>query len=232
MARREPHRSVILFVRYPQKGKVKTRLETHLDQEEVLGLYRCFVGDILATLRKSGYPVSIFFLPAEQEDRMLAWLGPGPAYYPQTGESLGQRMCRAFEQVFAAPAPRVDQALLVGSDMPDLSQGILDQAFDALDHNDVTLGPAVDGGYYLVGFNRHTFVRDLFSGISWGSGQVFAETMEKGKNAGLVVHVLPKRRDLDTYADLESLYLRGREKGLEGLSTLTYLRRIFSRDPA
>ena len=230
MDRQEPHRSVILFARYPQIGKVKTRLATRLGQDQVLGLYRCFVKDILATLRKSGYPVSIGFLPVDREEQMTAWLGPGPTYLPQKGADLGRRMCHAFEQVFAAASPPVDQALLVGSDIPDMDQGTLDQAFDALAHNDATLGPAADGGYYLIGFNRPAFTRKVFTGITWGGGQVFAKTMIKFEKAGLTVHVLPERLDIDTYDDLEAFYRRAKDKGLRELTTTQLLGAIFTRN--
>jgi rSAM/selenodomain-associated transferase 1 len=224
----ECNRRVLLFARYPEKGRVKTRLETHLSQEDILGLYQRFVTDILATLRKSNYPFTICFLPSDRAAEMKAWLGPASVYAPQTGADLGERMGNAFVQAFAAETSPVDQAILIGSDVPDLSPQIIHQAFDSLFHKDMTLGPAVDGGYYLIGFNRHTFFREVFHGIPWGTGQVFQETMNNIRHVGLKVHLLPEWQDIDTFEDLASFYRRANEEGIQGLGTVPYLQLIFS----
>ena len=222
----ECNQSILLFVRYPEKGRVKTRLETHLDQDKIRCLYRHFVEDILTTLRKSGYPVTICFLPNEKEAQIKAWLGPSLTYCPQKGVDIGKRMCNAFVQAFYATIPPVDQAVLIGSDFPDLDQGVIHQAFDALCQNDVALGPAIDGGYYLIGFNRHTFMKEVFDGVAWGTRQVFAETMQKAEGAGLKVRVLPEWRDIDTYADLKAFYQRAQKEGLGKLKTVLHLKNI------
>lgn len=218
---------VLLFARYPEKGRVKTRLETHLDQDKILCLYRHFVEDILATLQRSGYPLTICYLPSEKGGQMKAWLGGAFAYLSQTGEDLGKRMGNAFVQTFTATPSPVDQVILIGSDLPDLDSGILDQAFDSLSQNDVVIGPAVDGGYYLIGFNRHTFFKDAFAGISWGTGQVFTETLTKIEGAGLKVHILPQWRDIDTYDDLKAFYERAQRGGLGNLTTVLQVKNIF-----
>jgi len=217
------HKSILFFVRYPEKGRVKTRLETHLDQDKILSLYQCFVEDILATLHRMEYPVSVCYWPPERVVDLQAWLGSSLAYCPQKGEDIGQRMQNAFTNAFANG---VDQAILIGSDFPDLEPVILDQAFDALSQNDVTLGPAVDGGYYLIGFNRHTFLKDIFTGISWGTGQVLGETLKKIKHAGMKVHLLPEWRDIDTFDDLKQFFKGAGHKDLEGLRTMQYLHKI------
>jgi rSAM/selenodomain-associated transferase 1 len=217
---------ILLFVRYPQKGRVKTRLETHLDQSDIRTLYRHFVEDILATLRKTDYPVTVCYLPSEKEAQIKAWLGPSLTYRPQKGVDLGERMGNAFGQAFSVAAPPVDQAVLIGSDFPDLDPGIIQQAFDALSRNDAALGPAFDGGYYLIGFNRHAFAKEIFDGVSWGTGQVFAETVQKVERAGLKMHVLPAWRDIDTYADLKIFYKKAEQKGLSGLKTLVCLEKM------
>ena len=225
-------RSILLFARYPEKGRVKTRLETHLTKDQIIGLYKCFVEDILSTLRKSGYPVTVCCLPSGREAEMKAWLGPEPAYIPQIGNDLGQRMENAFVQTFTAKTSPVDQAILLGSDLPDLDPGIVHQAFDSLSSNDMTLGPAVDGGFYLVGFNRHAFSKEIFDGISWGTGQVFKETMKKAKQAGLKIHVLPQWQDIDTFADLELFLRQATEKGSAHLLSIQFLHTILDQGQA
>ena len=220
------HKSILFFVRYPEKGRVKTRLETHLDQDKILSLYRCFVEDILSTLHRMEYPVSVCYWPPERVVDMQAWLGSSLAYCPQKGEDIGQRMQNAFTNAFANG---VDHAILLGSDFPDLDPVILDQAFDALSQNDVTLGPAVDGGYYLIGFNCHTFLKDIFTGIPWGTEQVLGETLKKIEHAGMKVHLLPEWQDIDTFEDLGLFYRRAHENGLDRLKTVQYLQSILAR---
>jgi rSAM/selenodomain-associated transferase 1 len=226
----ECNQRVLLFARYPEKGRVKTRLSTHLEQETILSLYRHFVEDILATLQRSGYPFTICYLPSEKGGRMKAWLGAAFAYLPQTGDDLGKRMGNAFTKTFTTSPPRVEQAILLGSDSPDLDPEILDQAFDSLSRNDVTLGPAADGGYYLIGFNRHTFFKEAFTGISWGTGRVLTETLHTIEDAGLRVHILPEWRDIDTFEDLELFYRGANEKRVEHLKTVQYLHTILARN--
>ena len=221
----QPSRRILLFARYPEKGRVKTRLETHLEQDEVLGLYKRFVEDILATLYGSGYPTTVCYWPPERGADMQAWLGPSLAYFPQKGGDIGERMQNAFAEAFAGG---VDQAILMGTDFPDLEMGIIHEAFDGLSRNDMTLGPAADGGYYLIGFTRHAFIKEVFAGISWGTGRVFSETLEKIRSAAVHVHILPEWQDIDTFEDLEQFYKRAAQKGLESLRTVKYLKTIFS----
>ena len=222
----EYNQSILLFVRYPEKGQVKTRLEAHLSQDKIRTLYQYFVEDILATLRKTVYPVMVCCLPSEKQARIKAWLGPSLAYCSQKGVDIGERMGNAFALAFTATTPPADRAILIGSDFPDLDPGIVHQAFDALHQNDVTLGPAIDGGYYLIGFNRQAFSKEIFDGVPWGTGQVFAETMQKIELAGLRVHVLPAWRDIDTFEDLKIFYQKAEQKGLGKLKTMAYLKNI------
>jgi glycosyltransferase A (GT-A) superfamily protein (DUF2064 family) len=138
-------------------------------------------------------------------------------------------MSNAFVQVFTVQTPPADQAILLGSDYPDLDPGILDLAFDSLSTNGMTLGPAVDGGYYLIGFNCRTFSKEVFDGIPWGTGKVFDETVRKAELAGVKAHVLPEWRDIDTFADLESFYSQANVKRLEHLRTTQYLHTMLGR---
>ena len=113
----------------------------------------------------------------------------------QKGVGLGERMAQAFREGFLQG---YEQIILMGSDLPDLSPVDLQQAFSALDANDHVLGPALDGGYYLIGMK--SLNSELFRQITWGSSTVLRQTIEKIKNKPL--SLLEKRRDLDTYEDL------------------------------
>ncbi len=219
------NRGILLFARFPEKGRVKTRLETHLEQGEVLGLYKRFVEDILATLYGSGYPITVCYWPPDRGADMQAWLGPAPAYFPQKGGDIGERMRNAFAEAFAGG---MDQAILLGTDFPDIEMEIIEEAFDGLSRKDMTLGPAADGGYYMIGFNRHAFIKEVFAGISWGTGRVFSETLGKISSAAVGVYILPEWQDIDTFEDLQQFYKRAGQKGLKSLRTVKYLKTIFS----
>lgn len=214
---------VLLFIRAPELGKVKTRLEKQLDAPSVLSLYKCFVEDIITTLKKSGHEVIIFFWPPEKKEIVKHWLGASTSYQPQNGHSLGDRMRNAFASVFDKG---VKQAVLIGSDFPDLDKQIVMEAFDALIAEDVVVGPAEDGGYYLIGFRNHGFNPDVFSDIEWGSSQVFEQTQKRIQGNNLSQHVLPLWYDIDVYDDLVAFYHRNHSLGNTQLKTMTLLKRF------
>jgi rSAM/selenodomain-associated transferase 1 len=141
---------------------------------------------------------------------------------PQSGASLGERMEKAFAAMFSE---EVAQAVLIGSDSPDLDTSIIDEAFEGLATNDLVVGPAIDGGYYLIGFNAGSFLSKIFHGIPWGTNQVFDSTADLITKSNLSMHTLPKWQDIDTYDDLKAFFLRAREKGLTSLKTMKYLDR-------
>jgi rSAM/selenodomain-associated transferase 1 len=213
-------RKVLVFVRTPEPGRVKTRLEGRLSQETVLCLYRHFVEDILETLSLGGYDTVICHDPPEGRLKMISWLGSDFSFLPQRGASLGKRMENAFADLFSVG---VQQAVLIGSDFPDLDASIIDEAFEGLTNHDLVMGPAIDGGYYLIGFNAETFVPKIFYGIPWGTRSVFQKTAALAEKNSLGMHVLPEWQDIDTYDDLKAFFFRAKEKGLSELKTMQCL---------
>jgi rSAM/selenodomain-associated transferase 1 len=216
-------RRVLVFVRAPELGRVKTRLEKKMDAVTVLGLYQCFVEDIIQTLTSGGHDITVYFAPSHKESAVQTWLGPTIHIQAQTGMSLGEKMRNAFSNVFATG---VDQALLIGSDFPDLDIGILQEAFVSLQKKDMTIGPAKDGGYYLMGFRKDTFDGDVFTGIDWGTEHVFQQTLQHIHAAGLKDHVLPIWQDMDTFEDLTAFYHRSKANGLMHLKTMQFMSRL------
>lgn len=212
---------LLLFVKYPEPGRVKTRLIPLLGPDKAARLYRCFVKDILETVRQAGFSPLVFFTPGQKAREMEQWLGPGLPLYPQEGPDLGARMASAFERVFRG---KTKQALLIGSDIPDLPADILDCAADGLDGNDAVLGPARDGGYYLIGFNKKTYLKEVFSGPRWGGPKVFDATMEIFRTQGKKVRVLPLWQDVDTPEDLKDLAARAEKVLSAAPSTLGMVR--------
>ncbi len=215
-------KKVLVFVRVPESGRVKTRLVGKLDKEDVCRLYKCFVEDILGALSNREYDIVICHDPPEDRWKMISWLGSSFTFMPQRGTSLGERMEHAFAAVFSE---RVDQAVLIGSDFPDLDAGIIDEAFEGLETHDLVLGPAADGGYYLIGFNAGSFAPKIFHNIPWGTQRVFGSTADFIVKNNLSMHTLPKWQDIDTYDDLKAFFFRAREKGLTELKTMKYLDR-------
>ena len=216
-------RRVLLFVRAPELGKVKTRLEKKLDAETVLALYRCFVEDIINTLASGEFTVTVYFTPSHKEPKVRDWLGNATHIQVQTGKSLGEKMRNAFLNAFAT---RVDQAVLIGSDTPDLDIRIIKEAFALLENKDVTIGPAEDGGYYLMGFRNDAFDGNVFTGIDWGTEHVYRQTIRYIRDAGLNVHVLSSRQDIDTFEDLFDFYHRSKSSGRTYLKTMQFLTRL------
>jgi rSAM/selenodomain-associated transferase 1 len=219
--------TVLVFMRAPEPGKVKTRLAPRLPPPAVLALYRCMVADTLHTLSSIGLEVVLCVHPPRSPATVAAWLGRRYAVRPQRGTDLGARMADAFGQVFAAGRTR---ALLVGTDIPDLPAAVYREAFSALGDHPAVLGPALDGGYYLIGFNRWAFLPAAFEGVAWGTNRVFEQTRRILADHGITSHCLPPHRDLDAYEDLAALVCGG---GAAAGLTRACLRRMgVTRDAA
>jgi uncharacterized protein len=216
---------VILFVKFPEKGKVKSRLARHLDGDVVLMLYECMVMDAIDMLRNGHFPFRICFDPPAEHERMERWLGQQYRYMPQLGDNLGERMEKAFSCIFSE---KIDEAVLVGSDIPGMTSAILDEAFLSLMNHDCVIGPASDGGYYLIGFRKSAFYPPIFYDMPWSTSGVFHETVLRLGLASLSVHVLPECSDLDTRADLVKLLVERCDKNAPVSRTQQYLNSIRS----
>ncbi len=190
---------LILFTRYPVPGRTKTRLISALGSRGAADLHRRLTELVLGrVLSPSGtWELEVRFQGGNKK-RMAAWLGEGPAYRAQGPGDLGRKMLRAFRGAFREG---VEAALLVGSDVPGLCRGIVEEAFRLLESRDVVLGPARDGGYYLVGVKAPQPF--LFTQVPWGGRTVLEKTLEKARERGLSVGLLEVLADLDVPGDLE-----------------------------
>ncbi len=211
---------ILLFVKDPIRGRVKTRLAESLGEGAALDLYRNFVLDSVNLLAGMHYPFRICFYPPAAGESISRWLGASFHYQSQSGEDLGERMLHAFRTVFAEGFERVT---LVGSDVPDIPGQIFEQALDSLRTNDAVLGPSDDGGYYLIGFTKKSFLPKTFHGINWSTGSVFSETLSILEAASLSVRLLPRWRDVDSPDDLKSLFERNRDTEFRTSKTMNYL---------
>ena len=194
---------IIIFSRYPVPGRAKTRLIPALGPAGAAYLQKSMTEATLEAAAtaagRRGSDIEICFTGAD-EAAMAAWLGRGRRYRGQEGGSLGDRMEGAFARAFAAGYGR---AVLIGSDCPGLSAALICRGLAALEDHDLVLGPAADGGYYLIGLTRPR--PGLFRRIAWGGDGVLAETLARAKKGGLRVFLLEELRDVDEPCDLDAL---------------------------
>jgi rSAM/selenodomain-associated transferase 1 len=193
---------VIVMARAPWTGG-KTRLAAGIDSRQHADLRRALFLDTLdaiASIEEVEHIVACE--PADASERMRELVDPAIDVVAQRGGDLGQRMAYVFEDVFRLG---VESAVLIGSDLPDLPAGLLREALGALrrQKDGVVLGPASDGGYYLIGMNRSR--PELFAEIDWSTGRALAQTLDILKAQNATVVLLPEWTDVDTAADLHRL---------------------------
>ncbi|MFA5111084.1 MAG: TIGR04282 family arsenosugar biosynthesis glycosyltransferase [Desulfobaccales bacterium] len=191
---------LIIFAKEPRPGLVKTRLSPPLSPEEATQLYHSFLQDIVAEMaRVPEMNLALAYSPSGARDFFRRLTPPGADLFPQEGKDLGERMARACARGLAAGFGPV---LLRGGDVPDLPGAVVAEAREVLaaGRAQVVLGPAMDGGYYLVGLAEPQ--PGLFRGPAWSSRTVLTDTLRLAEELGLKVHLLPAWPDIDTYADL------------------------------
>ena len=186
---------VIVFLKTPRPGFVKTRIAAQLDAEAAAAIYQVLVGTTLSRLA-GRQDVELRFAPDDAAAELGCWRHPGWNVRPQGDGDLGDRINRATADAFAEGASGV---VILGSDCPEFGAADIDAAFEALKAHDIVLGPATDGGYWLVGVGRS--LPELFREIPWSTDQVFETTRRRGVHAGLRVAELRQLRDIDTLED-------------------------------
>lgn len=199
-------RALILFVKNPLPGAVKTRLVPPFTPEDAAELYACMLQDTLAMAQQLvGITPFIFYQDDPGAADYFATIAPRVPVAPQQGETLGERMRRAFTAIFGRGFGEV---AIIGSDAPDLPAEYIYEAFTQLEyeHTDVAIGPAADGGYYLLALKR--VWDELFADIPWSSADVLAVTLARAGDAQLGVARLPLWYDLDTPEELQRADLR------------------------
>jgi rSAM/selenodomain-associated transferase 1 len=191
---------IIVFLRAPEKGKVKTRLAATIGDEKALEVYTRMLEHTIKEVARTDLPREAWFADT------LPKQGPGASLgftmLEQHGEDLGARMSHAFQRAFLSGFRRV---VIVGTDCPGLSTGIIHQAFSELDKHDVVIGPTRDGGYYLLG--ARCVVPDVFRNKNWSSDSVAKDTFHDLDRLGHSYALLPKLIDVDTEADLADVIL-------------------------
>jgi len=191
---------LLVFLKHPRPGRTKTRLVAVLGEDTAALLYRTLAEEeVRRTAPPAGEYERLFcFTPAEEEAAIAAWF-PGERLWPQPQGDLGQRMAAAFAHGFRQGARRV---AVIGTDVPWLSLATVVEAFSVLDGHDVAIGPARDGGYYLLALREEQPA--LFEDIAWSTDGVLAETLARAESLGLRVRLLEPLTDLDTIDELRA----------------------------
>lgn len=195
--------ALLIFAKWPEPGRVKTRLSPPLSEQHAAELYRCMLLDTLDTTAEiSDVQRMIFFDGDPERAADFRLLAPDATVIRQEGSDLGERLERASEKAFAAG---YRQVVIIGADAPHMPVERVMEAFDLLEQKtgDVVFGPSDDGGYYLVALNRNC--PQLFRDIPWSSSETLASSREKARSAGLKTVLLQHGFDLDTFDDLRRL---------------------------
>jgi rSAM/selenodomain-associated transferase 1 len=221
----------ILFARTPVPGRVKSRLLTHLTPEQACRLHVASVLDtaeLLASVFQQRARLArwIFWSELPAPDSSGFGLPPSLRCALQQGEDLGERMGNAFKQAFGGGARRV---VIIGSDSPHLPASRIAQSFVALEAHDCVLGPADDGGYYLVGCRR--FDPSIFHHVTWSSPTTFQQTLANASRIGYKTYVLESWYDLDEWRDIQRLSAEGRPPPRHVAAFLSELKRNQGKAP-
>ena len=193
--------ALMIMTRYPQLGKVKTRLARSIGAEATLQLYTSFLADLALRFHETRSDLYWVYTPALPDfhqalAKLLAPVHLPGHSFPQQGDDLGERLLAAFRTI---QAKGYQAAVLIGSDSPHIPASAITRALQALDNADVVLGPSDDGGYYLIAM-REPY--DVFTDIPMSTDAVLRLTLEKAQSQGLRVDVLATLSDVDEYADL------------------------------
>lgn len=189
---------LLVFLRAPRLGSVKTRLAAALGAPAALEAYRELLGATVSALTDLT-EVELRFTPDDAEAELAGLAPAGWSRRPQGPGDLGERLIRAFADSFANGARGT---VVIGSDCPWIMAEDIAAAWLALEEVDVVLGPAADGGYWLIALRESH--PQLFHGISWGQSSVLAETRHRAERLGLQVRVLRELADVDTAEDWQA----------------------------
>lgn len=187
---------LLIFIKNPEAGEVKTRLAKTVGTPKAMQVYNKLLN---VTLQNAGQvPVTRQIWYSSYVDYNDGWQQKNFGKFLQEGEDLGTRMKKAFATAFDEGFEKV---VIIGSDCPDIKPDLLEKAFEMLEEKPVVIGPASDGGYYLLGLRY--FIPSLFLNKEWSTEQVYPQTIETLQQLGVGFEVLPELNDIDTVDDLK-----------------------------
>jgi uncharacterized protein len=205
LTRPAPENRLMIFARVPEQGRVKSRLAREIGEERALVLYGAMVADLLDSIGPTADDMEVEVLwtgsPEVDGSLLRQWFHDFPLSQ-QVGETLGVRLAVAFTERIAFYRAR--KLIAIGTDDPTLSRETIRCAFRLLDSCEWVIGPASDGGYYLIGCRAEDFTVEVFDGIAWGTDGVYEATTARIRALGETLAVLPQRNDIDVADDLRS----------------------------
>ncbi len=189
---------IILFIKAPKPGFVKTRLAKDIGTKKACSIYIKLAEKILKEAKKTKADIEIHYFPEKDMEVVKSWIGTDFKFYPQQGDGLGNKMKNS---IFCVLKKGYKKVILAGSDIPELNREIFESGFENIDKNPV-IGPCEDGGYYLIGVDAESFKESYFQNIKWSTDTVLKDTVKKMKKAGFRPYLLPLLNDIDTIDDL------------------------------
>ena len=197
--------NLIIFVKYPEKVEVKTRIGNDIGSEKAKAIYSAITLFLLSVLSNSDYySMTVAFTPKNIMKDVKDWLNIHHAEYkPQLGESLGEKISDAFDKSFNSGFLNT---VIIGSDCIEINGELINKAFDYLEDHDCVLGPARDGGFYLIGLKNQNYPY-IFNGIEWSTDKVLKSTIKKIDQNNLSYKLLDVLNDIDKVEDVDDRVL-------------------------
>lgn len=188
-------KAIIIFVRHPELGKVKTRLAASVGNEKALLIYKLLIAHTYKLVKDLPFDVYVYYTVEIIEQDV--WNSKNIIKKRQKGNDLGEKMQNAFSEVFFESHSKV---VIIGSDCYELTTQIINEAFDATGNDKVVIGPAKDGGYYLLGLYKH--LPEIFKDISWSTAKVLEQTTNILQRLQYPYQMMPMLNDIDEEKDL------------------------------
>jgi rSAM/selenodomain-associated transferase 1 len=205
-----PSQRLLVFARLPELGKVKTRLAADVGADRALAVYESMLRDLLREIGTSTPDLEIEVMwpptPSANGDALRRAFG-SHSVAVQTGADLGERVSMALSERFFFH--RTEKIVVIGADDPSLTRELIDHAFALLESCEYVLGPAADGGYYLLGCRALAYDPSVFDGIEWSTSTVLTTTLARIAELGRTVALLPEHYDIDTASDLQRSIAEG-----------------------
>jgi rSAM/selenodomain-associated transferase 1 len=200
--------ALIIFIKTPIPGQVKTRLQPHITEDQSAELYSAFLKDLDYKFQNQDEFACWYAVAPENFDKnILNQLVHLNNYFFQAGVDLGERMHHAFQTLFSKGYEKI---VLIGSDLPTISVDIVSQTLQDLTNNECVIGPSKDGGYYLIALSK--LYSELFEDLPWSSTEVLQKTIEILDEKSITYKLLPEFEDIDTYKELYSFYQELKDK--------------------
>ena len=193
--------AIIVLTKFPQEGKVKTRLAKTIGNKQAAMWAKTFIKDLITTLRTTNVPTYFFLHPKEQIDEFSTMFDVSKNHiYPQSEGDLGEKIVHAIQTTLKT----YNSVIVLGSDTPHIPKEYLEKTDKMLKTHDIVIGPSNDGGYYTIAMSK--LHKELFTNIRWSSVHTLSDTRAEAKKRNLSVYTLPPLIDIDNFADLVKIY--------------------------